>query len=199
MWGVLKKKDENRKFPGAVYKYKNLTNYNKETIEDDFVKAETKFGSVEDVIRARAKFLKSAKKDEDKSEILKELLPQDLLKFGMIPEFIGRLPIIATLKELDRKALIKITTEPKNALVKQYKKLFKFDNVELEFEPEALNLIVDKAIERKTGARGLRGILEEILKDSMYSIPSEEGVAKCIVEEGGKVHIVKKQVEDIAC
>ena len=120
-------------------------------------------------------------KDIDRYKVFEELLPQDLLKFGMIPEFIGRLPIIATLKELDKKALIKITTEPKNALVKQYKKLLEMDDVELEFEPEALEAIVDKAIERKTGARGLRSIIEEIMRDIMFDIPSNKNIEKCIV------------------
>ena len=120
-------------------------------------------------------------KDIDRYKVFEELLPQDLLKFGMIPEFIGRLPILATLKELDRDALIKITTEPKNALVKQYKKLLEMDDVELEFEPEALEAIVDKAIERKTGARGLRSIIEEIMRDIMFDIPSNEKIEKCII------------------
>ena len=120
-------------------------------------------------------------KDMDKYEVFEQILPQDLLKFGMIPEFIGRLPIIATLKELDRKALIKITTEPKNALVKQYKKLLQMDDVELIFEHEALEAIVDKAIERKTGARGLRSIIEEIMRDIMFDIPSNEKIEQCIV------------------
>ena len=109
------------------------------------------------------------------------LLPQDLLKFGLIPEFVGRLPIITTLRELDRDAIIKIITEPKNSLVKQYKKLFKYDDVDLEFEPEALNVIVDRAIERKTGARGLRAIVEEIMRDIMFEIPSNPKVEKCII------------------
>lgn len=122
-----------------------------------------------------------SKKEFDKYKIYEELLPQDLLKFGLIPEFVGRLPIIATLKELDKEALIKIISEPKNALVKQYKKLFKIDNVELEFEPEALDLIVDKAIERKTGARGLRAIIEEVMRDIMFDIPSNPKIEKCIV------------------
>ena len=117
-------------------------------------------------------------KDIDKYKVFEQLLPQDLLKFGLIPEFVGRLPIIATLEELDRDALIDIVTKPKNALVKQYKKLFKMDNVELEFEPEALGLIVDKAIERKTGARGLRSIIEEIMRDIMFEIPSNPKVEK---------------------
>ncbi len=117
----------------------------------------------------------------DKYKVFEQLLPQDLLKFGLIPEFVGRLPIIATLEELDKKALIDIVTKPKNALVKQYKKLFAMDNVELEFEQEALELIVDKAIERKTGARGLRSIIEEIMRDIMYEIPSNPKIEKCIV------------------
>ena len=108
-------------------------------------------------------------------------MPQDLLKFGLIPEFVGRLPIVATLEELDRQALIDIVTKPKNALVKQYKKLLKMDNVDLEFEPEALELIVDKAIERKTGARGLRSIIEEIMRDIMFEIPSNPNIEKCII------------------
>ena len=112
---------------------------------------------------------------------LKELLPQDLLKFGLIPEFVGRLPIITTLRELDRDALIEIITEPKNSLVKQYKKLLKYDNVELEFEKEALESIVTKAIERKTGARGLRSIIEDIMRDIMFEIPSNPKIEKCII------------------
>lgn len=120
-------------------------------------------------------------KEVNKYEIFQELLPQDLLKFGLIPEFIGRLPIIATLKDLDREALIKIVVEPKNALVKQYEKLFEFDEVKLEFEKEALNSIVDKAIERKTGARGLRSIIEEIMRDIMFEIPSNPNIEKCII------------------
>ena len=114
-------------------------------------------------------------------EVFQELLPQDLLKFGLIPEFIGRLPIIATLKELDKEALIKILIEPKNALVKQYQKLFQIDGVELVFEQEALEAIVDKAIERKTGARGLRSIIEEIMRDIMYEIPSNPNIEKCTI------------------
>ena len=120
-------------------------------------------------------------KEINKYEIFQELLPQDLLKFGLIPEFIGRLPIIATLKDLDREALIKIATEPKNALVKQYQKLLEMDNVELEFKKEALEAIVDKAIERKTGARGLRSIIEEIMRDIMFEIPSTPNISKCII------------------
>ena len=120
-------------------------------------------------------------KEIDKYKIYEQLLPQDLLKFGLIPEFVGRLPIVATLKELDKATLIDILTKPKNAIVKQYKKLFKLDNVELEFEPEALEAIVDKATMRKTGARGLRSIIEEIMRDIMFEIPSNPLIEKCVV------------------
>ncbi len=122
-----------------------------------------------------------SKKEIDRSKILQDLLPQDLLKFGLIPEFIGRLPIVATLKELDKEALSKILVEPKNSLVKQYKKLMEIDDVELEIEPEAVEAIVEKAIERKTGARGLRSIIEEIMTDIMFDIPSNPQIEKCII------------------
>ncbi len=122
-------------------------------------------------------------KEIDKYRVYEELLPQDLLKFGLIPEFVGRLPIIATLRELDRNALIEIMTKPKNALVKQYKKLFDIDGVELEFSNEALETIVDKAIERKTGARGLRSIMEETMRDIMYEIPSNPKIVKCSINK----------------
>ena len=122
-----------------------------------------------------------SQKELNRYEIFKELLPQDLLKFGLIPEFIGRLPIIATLQDLDKEALIKITTEPKNSLVKQYQKLLEIDGVELEFTQEALEAIVDKAIERKTGARGLRSIIEEIMRDIMFDVPSKPNIKKCII------------------
>ena len=120
-------------------------------------------------------------KEINKYEVFQEMLPEDLLKYGLIPEFIGRLPIIATLKDLDKDALIKIATEPKNALVKQYQKLLEMDNVELEFKQDALEAIVDKAIERKTGARGLRSIIEEIMRDIMFDVPSTPDIAKCII------------------
>ncbi len=122
-----------------------------------------------------------SKKEIDKYKIYEQILPQDLLKFGLIPEFVGRLPIITTLKELDRETLIRIITEPKNALVKQYKKLVSYDNVELEFEKEALDVIVDKAIQRNTGARGLRSIIEDIMRDIMFDIPSNPNIQKCII------------------
>ena len=122
-----------------------------------------------------------SEKKVSKYEIFKELLPQDLLKFGLIPEFIGRLPIIATLKELDKKTLMRILVEPKNSLVKQFEKLFEIDEVELVFKEEAIEAIVEKAIERKTGARGLRSIIEEIMRDIMFEIPSNEKIEKCII------------------
>jgi ATP-dependent Clp protease ATP-binding subunit ClpX len=110
-----------------------------------------------------------SRKEKDIGEILSNILPQDLLKFGLIPEFVGRLPIIVTLHSLDKEALVKILTEPKNALVKQYQKLFEYDDTLLEFEPDALGAIADKALARNTGARGLRAIIEEIMLDVMYA------------------------------
>jgi len=114
-------------------------------------------------------------------ELLKSLQPEDLLKFGLIPEFVGRLPVMVTLEELDNESLVKILTEPKNALVKQYKELFHMDDVELEFEEDALDLIAKKAIERKTGARGLRSIIEESMLDIMYEIPTRDDIEKCVI------------------
>ena len=125
-----------------------------------------------------------SKKEIDKYKIYEELLPQDLLRFGLIPEFVGRLPIVTTLRELDKDALIKILTEPKNALIKQYKRLLEFDDVELEFEDEAIGAIVDKAIERNTGARGLRSIIEEVMRDVMFDIPSNPKIEKCAITKG---------------
>ena len=122
-----------------------------------------------------------SRKEVSKYEIYKHILPNDLLRFGLIPEFVGRLPIVATLKELDRGELKQVVTKPKNALLKQYKKLVELDNVKLEFEEEALDLIVDKAIERNTGARGLRSIIEEIMRDIMYDIPSNPHIEECII------------------
>lgn len=118
---------------------------------------------------------------DDKYQIYEKMLPEDLLKFGLIPEFVGRLPILATLKELDREALLDIMTKPKNALTKQYKKLLELDEVELEFSDESLNSMVDKAIERKTGARGLRSIMEDTMRDIMYEIPSDPQIIKCTI------------------
>ena len=117
----------------------------------------------------------------DTDKLLKLVQSQDLLKFGLIPEFIGRLPVVVALDKLDKKALISILTEPKNALVKQYKELFKMDNVELEIEKEALEEIANKALEINTGARGLRGILESTMTDVMYEIPSRSDIKKCVI------------------
>lgn len=122
-------------------------------------------------------------KDRDVGELLKDILPQDLLKFGLIPEFVGRLPIVVTLQSLDKKALVQILTEPKNALVKQYQKLLELDDVLLEIQDDALELIAEKAIARNTGARGLRAILEEIMLGVMYDIPSMNNVEKCIINK----------------
>ncbi|MEW8973096.1 MAG: ATP-dependent Clp protease ATP-binding subunit ClpX [Tissierellaceae bacterium] len=124
-----------------------------------------------------------SKTEQQVGELLKELQPEDLLKFGLIPEFIGRLPVMVTLEELDENALVEILTKPKNALVKQYKELFAMENVDLEFDKEALELIAKKAIERKTGARGLRSIIEEIMLDIMYEIPSRDDVEKCLINK----------------
>ncbi|MBA4537470.1 ATP-dependent protease ATP-binding subunit ClpX [Bacillus aquiflavi] len=117
----------------------------------------------------------------EEKELLSKVLPEDLLKFGLIPEFIGRLPVIASLQSLDEKALIEILTKPKNALVKQFQKMLELDNVTLEFEDEALAEIAKKAIERKTGARGLRSIIEGIMLDVMYELPSRDDIEKCII------------------
>ncbi len=122
-----------------------------------------------------------AKGDFNVGEILKHALPQDFVKFGLIPEFIGRVPITVSLDLLDKEALIRILREPKNALVKQYAALFELDGVALEFEDEALEAIVDKAIERKTGARGLRAIMEAATLDLMYQIPSDDSIANCVI------------------
>jgi ATP-dependent Clp protease ATP-binding subunit ClpX len=110
-----------------------------------------------------------------------QVRPEDLVKFGLIPEFIGRLPLIASVNKLDNEALVQILTEPRNALVKQYQKLFEIDGVELEFTDDAITAIADKAMERGTGARGLRAIIEEVLLNVMYDVPSREDVAKVVV------------------
>ncbi|ACB84686.1 ATP-dependent Clp protease ATP-binding subunit ClpX [Natranaerobius thermophilus] len=122
-------------------------------------------------------------KDEGIGEILSKVLPQDLLKFGLIPEFVGRIPVISSLDALDEDALVRILVEPKNALVKQYQKLFEIDGVELEMQEDALRAIAREAIERNTGARGLRAIVEEHLNDIMYDLPSMDDVNKCIITE----------------
>ena len=121
--------------------------------------------------------------NEDIGELFHKVTPQDLVKFGLIPEFVGRVPVVVALDSLDEKALVRILTEPKNALVKQYKKLFEMDEVDLEFTPQAVEAIAKKSFERKTGARGLRSIIEEVMMDTMYTIPSDDNVAKCTITE----------------
>lgn len=118
------------------------------------------------------------------SEVLKKVQPEDLLKYGLIPEFIGRLPVMVTLDELSKEALVRIIKEPKNAILKQYKKLFMMDGVELEIEEDAIDRVAEKALERKTGARGLRSILENVMTDIMYELPSREDIKKCIITRG---------------
>ncbi len=130
------------------------------------------------------------KSDKSRS-ILKNIMPQDLLKFGLIPEFIGRVPVIVALDNLDENALISVLKEPKNSLVKQYKKLFEYDGVELEFEEEALKEIASEAIKRNTGARGLRAIVEEIIKDSMFEVPAMESVTKVVVTKNAVLKLEK--------
>ena len=122
-----------------------------------------------------------SRRDHLAGELLQQTMPQDLLKFGMIPEFVGRVPVIVTLEGLTQEMLIRVLQEPKNALLKQYKKLLNFDGVELVFEPDAVDAIASQALERNTGARGLRAILEEIMLDIMYEVPSRPNVAKCII------------------
>lgn len=122
-----------------------------------------------------------SKKEKNVGEILKHILPEDLLKYGLIPEFVGRLPVIVTLDALDEKALIKILTEPKNALVKQYQKFFEMDGISLEFKEDALETIAKEAMKRNTGARGLRAIIEDIMMDIMYEVPSRDDIAKCTI------------------
>jgi ATP-dependent Clp protease ATP-binding subunit ClpX len=145
--------------------------------------------------------------DPDKrrvGELLQKAEPEDLLKFGLIPEFVGRLPVIATLEDLDIEALVKILREPKNALVKQYAKLFELEDVALTFTDDALEAIAQKAIERKTGARGLRSIVEGILLDTMFDLPTEDGIAEVVVDkdvvDGRKepVRVLKGKAEEAA-
>ena len=124
-----------------------------------------------------------SKNDQKMDEILAKLEPQDLLKFGLIPELIGRLPIISTLEMLDKTALVRILSEPKNAILKQYSKLFELDGVKLEMSDDALEAVAQKALDRKTGARGLRSIIEECMLDIMYEIPSEKNVTKCLISK----------------
>ncbi len=124
------------------------------------------------------------KSTKELSDLLMEVTPQDLVKFGLIPEFVGRVPICVSLQGLDKEALIRILQEPKNALIKQYQKLFEMDDVELSFEKDAVEAIASQAFERKTGARGLRSIMESVMMDTMYQIPSDESIEACVVTKG---------------
>lgn len=168
--------------------------------QQEFIQVDTKnilficggaFAGIEKVIRDRSE--KSGigfsaevhSKNDSKSidQLLREIEPGDLIKFGLIPEIIGRLPVVATLQELDKEALVKILTEPKNALTKQYRKLFELEDATLEFRDQALQVIAERCVEKKTGARGLRSILEKVLLDTMYELPALENVSKVIVDE----------------
>ncbi|WP_313173802.1 ATP-dependent Clp protease ATP-binding subunit ClpX [Stenotrophomonas sp.] len=169
--------------------------------QQEFLQVDTKnilficggaFAGLDKVIQARSTDtssigfgakVKSAERKQEVGKVLAEVEPEDLIKFGLIPEFVGRLPVVATLEELDEAALIQILTEPKNAITKQFKKLFEMENVELEFRPDALSAIAKKALKRKTGARGLRTIVESVLLDTMYELPSQENVSKVVVDE----------------
>ncbi len=186
---------------------------NQETVQIDttnilFICGGT-FSGLEKIIRERTErtgigFAADVRSKEDKSQsaaLFAKLESEDLVKYGIIPELIGRLPVIATLEELDEKMLIQILKEPKNALVKQYLKLFKMDNAELEFREDALQVIARKALERKTGARGLRSILEHILLDTMYELPSMQNVNKVVIEaatinKGVKPLVIYKKEQD---
>ena len=149
------------------------------------------FSGLEKIIRQRSEkggigfSAEITGKDDRKtfSEQLRQVEPEDLLKYGLIPEFVGRLPVVATLEELDEKALVSILTEPKNALTKQYKKLFDMEEIEIEFRESAIKKVAEKAMQRKTGARGLRSILENILLETMYTLPSLEDVSKVVIDE----------------
>jgi len=149
------------------------------------------FAGLEKIIRSRSETggigfsaeVKSKEEEVNLGETLYDVEPEDLVKFGLIPEFVGRLPVVATLEELDQEALVRILTEPKNSLVKQYGKMFEMEGSELEFREDALRAIAKKAMERKTGARGLRTILENVLLDTMYDLPSLEDVSKVVIDE----------------
>lgn len=167
------------------------------------------FDGIEKIVQKRGKEKSlgfgakiESKNDMDIGKLYSQVVPDDLLKFGLIPEFIGRVPVLATLDLLDEESLVKILTEPKNALTKQYTKLFEYDDAKLEFEEDALRAVAQKAIERKTGARGLRSIIEHALMDVMYEVPSLDNVEKVIIkrdciEENAKPEIVFKDVREV--
>ena len=149
------------------------------------------FAGLDKVIRDRSEKggigfsaeVKSKDQSKNLGEVLVDLEPEDLVRYGLIPEFVGRLPVIATLEELDVDALVSILTEPKNSLTKQYGKLFEMESVEVDFREDGVRAIAEKAMERKTGARGLRSILESVLLETMYKIPSEDTVSKVVIDE----------------
>jgi ATP-dependent Clp protease ATP-binding subunit ClpX len=149
------------------------------------------FAGLEKVIRNRSKKggigfsaeVHSQNDDKKVGQLLSEVEPEDLIRYGLIPEFVGRLPVLATLEELDESALVRILTEPKNALIKQYRRLFDMEGCELELRDDALRSIAHKAMERKTGARGLRTIMEQVLLDIMYDLPSMQNVCKVVVDD----------------
>ncbi len=168
--------------------------------QQEFLQVDTKnvlfivggaFSGLEKIIQQRSETtgigfsaeIRSTANKADTGKLLGQVQPSDLIKFGLIPEFVGRLPVVATLEELDEAALVKILSEPKNAITKQFKRLFEMEGVELEFRPDALAAVARKALERKTGARGLRTILEQILLDTMFDLPSLEHVSKVVVDE----------------
>jgi len=141
-------------------------------------------------------------RDQDSEQLMAQLRPEDLLKFGLIPEFVGRMPVVVTLNQLDEKALMNILTQPKNALVKQYQKIMAMDDVELSFTDEALEAIAKLALKRKSGARGLRAIIEGVMMDTMYEVPSMDGVEKCVVtreavEKAEKPTLIMRSEESI--
>jgi ATP-dependent Clp protease ATP-binding subunit ClpX len=167
------------------------------------------FSGLEKVIRGRTEKggigfgaqVKNVDETKRDAELLHQVEPEDLIKYGLIPEFVGRLPVVATLDELDEAALVQILTEPKNALTKQFAKLFKMEGVELEFREEALNAIAKRALARRTGARGLRSIIEHALLDTMYDLPSLKGVSKVVVDNGlingeGKPLLIYSEQDD---
>jgi ATP-dependent Clp protease ATP-binding subunit ClpX len=169
------------------------------------------FAGLDKIIRGRSEqggigFSAEVKSKDEKlnlGEVLYDVEPEDLIKYGLIPEFVGRLPVVATLEELDEDALVQILTEPKNALTKQYEKLFEMEGCEIEFRDEALRAVARKAMERKTGARGLRTILEQVLLDTMYDLPSLENVRKVVIDEnvivgGSKPYMIFDAPEAIA-
>lgn len=121
-------------------------------------------------------------KDYQEAQVLKRVLPEDLLKFGLLPEFIGRLPVVGAVSNLDKSALMKILVEPKNALIKQFQKIFELDGIELEYTEDAIEAVAEQALLRGTGARGLRAIVEEVLLDVMYDLPSREDVGRCVID-----------------